>query len=479
MRVRFAPSPTGFLHIGNARTAIINHLISQKTGAEMILRIEDTDLERSTRESEESIFFDLKWLGISWMEGPDLGGPFAPYRQSERFDIYRKYTEKLLSEKKAYYCYCSQEELDAQRAECEKKGTTFVYPGTCRHLTDEQRKAKEAEGRKPTVRLHVPAGEQIEVDDAIKGKVTFSSENIGGDFIIVRSDGVPIFNYIVVIDDVLMKVTDVIRGEDHLPNTPKQIMVARAIGFESPRYAHLPLVLGDDKKKLSKRHGITSVENYRSEGYLPEALVNYIAMLGWASESGEEILSREQLVSGIDLSKLGKSAAVFDFQKLRWMNSSYIRTYDLEKITDLFIPYLEKAGYDMKSVDRAWLLSVIALVRGQCELLSDIAKRARIFIEHTPEPDTAADELLKTDEGKAIIRAAKELLASEITADNLLSDFINKIKERTGAKGKGLFHPVRALVTSSLEGPDLAEGMKVLGFARVKDRVEYMAKRYL
>ncbi len=479
MRVRFAPSPTGFLHIGNARTAIINHLISQKTGAEMILRIEDTDLERSTRESEDSILFDLKWLGISWMEGPDLGGPCAPYRQSERFDIYRKYTEKLLSEKKAYYCYCSQEELDAQRAECEKKGTTFVYPGTCRHLTDEQRKAKEAEGRKPTVRLHVPAGEPIEVDDAIKGKVTFSSENIGGDFTIVRSDGVPIFNYIVVIDDVLMKVTDVIRGEDHLPNTPKQIMVARAIGFESPRYAHLPLVLGDDKKKLSKRHGITSVENYRSEGYLPEALVNYIAMLGWASESGEEILSREQLVSGIDLSKLGKSAAVFDFQKLRWMNSNYIRTYDLEKITDLFIPYLEKAGYDVKSIDRAWLLSVIALVRGQCELLSDIAKRARIFIEHTPEPDAAADELLKTDEGKAIIRAAKELLASEVTADNLISDFINKIKERTGAKGKGLFHPVRALVTSSLEGPDLAEGMKVLGFARVKDRVEYMAKRYL
>lgn len=445
----------------------------------MILRIEDTDMERSTRESEESIYHDLKWLGISWTEGPDLGGQYGPYRQSERFDIYQKYTDQLLAEGNAYHCYCSQEELDAQRAECEKKGTTFVYPGTCRNLTAEQRKAKEAEGRKPTVRLKLPAGETIEIDDAIKGKVTFSSENIGGDFIIVRSDGVPIYNYIVVIDDLLMKVTDVIRGEDHMPNTPKQVMVARLLGFDSPRYAHLPLVLGDDKKKLSKRHGITSVENYRSAGYLPEALVNYIAMLGWATESGEEILSSERIASEIDLSKLGKAAAVFDFQKLRWMNANYIRSYDLEKITDLFIPYLENAGYDVKSIDRSWLLQMISLVRGQCELLADITTRARIFIERTPEPDGAADELLKTEEGKAVIRAAKDLLSGEITADNLQTDFINRIKAVTGFKGKGLFHPVRALVTSSLEGPDLAEGMKILGFERIKDRVDFIAKRYL
>ena len=220
MRVRFAPSPTGFLHIGNARTAIINNLIAKKYNAELVLRIEDTDLERSTRESEDSILFDLKWLGIGWTEGPDIGGKHIPYRQSERFDIYKKYTDQLLAEHKAYHCYCSQEELDAQRAECEKKGTQFVYPGTCRNLTADQRAKKETEGRKPTVRLHVPDGISIEVDDKIKGKVTFSSENIGGDFIIVRSDGVPIFNYIVVIDDVLMEISHVIRGEDHLPNTP-------------------------------------------------------------------------------------------------------------------------------------------------------------------------------------------------------------------------------------------------------------------
>jgi nondiscriminating glutamyl-tRNA synthetase len=479
MRIRFAPSPTGYLHIGNARTAIINHLIARKTGAEFILRIEDTDLERSTRESEESILFDLKWLGISWCEGPDLGGPYAPYRQSERFDIYRSYTEKLLASGKAYHCYCSQEELDAQRAECEKNGTTFVYPGTCGKLSDAQKKEKESAGRKPTVRLHVPAGESIDFDDAIKGPVKFSSENIGGDFIIVRSDGVPIFNYIVVIDDVLMKVTHVIRGEDHLPNTPKQIMVARALGFESPRYAHLPLVLGNDKKKLSKRHGITSVENYRSAGYLSEALVNYIAMLGWASESGDEILPRERLSAEIDLSKLGKSAAVFDFQKLKWMNGQYIRNYDLEKIADLFVPYLRAAGYDMEAIERAKLLEVVALVRGKCDLLADIPAFARLFLEEIPEPDAEAAALLGTEEGKRVIAASRELIGGTIHEGNFLTDYINCVKEKTGLKGKNLFHPVRALLTSSLAGPDLAEAMKVLGFTVCMKRIEAIAKRYL
>ncbi|HEY1405595.1 MAG TPA: glutamate--tRNA ligase family protein, partial [Spirochaetota bacterium] len=291
--------------------------------------------------------------------------------------------------------------------------------------------------------------------------------------------GVPIFNYIVVIDDVLMKVTDVIRGEDHLPNTPKQIMVARALGFESPRYAHLPLVLGDDKKKLSKRHGITSVENYRSDGYLPEALVNYIATLGWASESGDEILSRDRLAAEIDLSKLGKSAAVFDFQKLRWMNGNYIRSYDLDKIIALFTPYLEKAGYDLSSVDRAYLVDVVALVRGKCELLSDIVKYARLFLDKTPEPDEEADALLKTDNGKKIIAAARDLVNGEINAENFLTDFTNKIKETTGCKGKDLFHPIRALITSSLAGPDLADAMRVLGFVRCAARVGFIAQRYL
>jgi nondiscriminating glutamyl-tRNA synthetase len=477
MRVRFAPSPTGFLHIGNARTAIINALIAKKHGADFILRIEDTDLERSTRESEASILFDLKWLGITWTEGPDIGGKHVPYRQSERFGIYKEYTDKLLAEKKAYYCYCSQEELDAQRAECEKNNTAFMYTGKCRNLTSDQQKKCEAEGRKPTVRLHVPDGISIDVDDGIKGTVHFSSENIGGDFIIVRSDGVPIFNYIVVIDDCLMEVSHVIRGEDHLPNTPKQIMVSRALGFKQPSYAHLPLVLGDDRKKLSKRHGITSVENYRTAGYLPEALVNYIAALGWASQSGEEILSFDQLSKEMDIDQLGKSASVFDFQKLRWMNGIYIRNYDLEKITDFFIPFLAESGIKVDSVSRSKLVEIISLVRANCELLSDIAKNAKIFLIECPEPDEEAAALLATDAGKKAAAAAKEIISSYTDNETFLAQFVNAVKEKTGLKGKDLFHSIRALVTTSLKGPDLAESMKVLGLDVCRKRILKAAER--
>ena len=477
MRVRFAPSPTGYLHIGNARTAIINYLISRKLGADFVLRIEDTDMERSTKESENSILFDLRWLGLEWTEGPDKPKDCGPYRQSERFDIYARYTEKLLAEGKAYHCYCTQEELDAQRAVCEKEGGAFVYPGTCRHLTEEQKRQKEAAGIRPTVRLHVPEGESIDVDDAIKGPVHFDSRNIGGDFIIVRSDGVPIFNYIVIIDDALMKITHVIRGEDHLPNTPKQIMVARALGLPVPNYAHLPLVLGDDRKKLSKRHGITSVENYRSEGYLSEALLNYIAMMGWSAANGEEIMPAEKIAEQIDLSSLGKAAAVFDFTKLRWMNANYIRSYDLAKITDLFAPYLRKAGFDTDAFSREELEKRIDIMRGSCELLADIVKTAPIFFRETPDPDEEADALLKTEEGKKAAAAAFELMGGEITAENF-DTLINAIKAKTGLKGKNLFHPCRALFTSSLNGPDLAEAMKILGYDICAKRVRNIHERY-
>lgn len=466
------------MHIGNARTAIINALIAKKYNAEFILRIEDTDLERSTKESEKSIFFDLKWLGIEWTEGPDLGGNHAPYRQSERFDIYKKYTDKLLADGKAYHCYCTQEELDAERAECEKSGTSFVYSGKCRHLSDADKKAKETAGIKPTVRLHIPEGQSIDVDDGIKGMVHFSSENIGGDFIITRSDGVPIYNYIVVIDDYLMEVTHVIRGEDHLPNTPKQIMVLRALGVPEPKYAHLPLVLGDDKKKLSKRHGITSVENYRAEGYLPEALVNYIATLGWSSKSGEEILSFDRLAQEIDIDSLGKSAAVFDFQKLRWMNGQYIKSYDPDKIIDLFAPYLAKAGYDIQLIDKAKLRAIIDILKPKCELLADIAEHAAMFFRETPEPDAEALECITSDAGQKALKTSAEIIGTFTTDEEFTAGFVNAVKEKSGLKGKDLFHSLRAIITSSLKGPDLAEAMKIIGKSVCEKRIENILKRF-
>ncbi|HDP81297.1 MAG TPA: glutamate--tRNA ligase, partial [Spirochaetes bacterium] len=391
MRLRFAPSPTGYLHIGNARTAICNHVIARKFGAEMVLRVEDTDMERSSAESEKSILEDLRWLGVQWNEGPDAGGNFGPYRQSERFDIYREYTDRLLKEGKAYHCYCSPEELDAMRDEAAREGRAFAYNGRCRSLAPEEKKSLEAEGRKPTVRFLVPGGESIVVDDLIKGAVRFESGNIGGDFIIVRSDGTPMYNYIVIIDDALMGITHVIRGEDHLPNTPKQILIARALGLPVPAYAHLALVLGPDRAKLSKRHGMTSVEMYRREGYLPQALFNYLSLLGWAPESGEEILSPEEIARQIEIGNLGRSAAVFDFQKLRWMNGQYIRSLPLASMTDLFLPYLREAGYAADGLDRGWLEKVIDLVRGNCEVLSDIPRFIGMFLDDTVEPDPEAD----------------------------------------------------------------------------------------
>jgi nondiscriminating glutamyl-tRNA synthetase len=479
MRVRFAPSPTGYLHIGNARTAILNHLIAKKYNATLVLRIEDTDTERSSKESEDSIMQDLNWLGIEWHEGPDVGGDYGPYRQSERFAIYQKYTDQLLREGKAYHCYCTQEELDSQREAAQKAGSAFVYPGTCRDLTAAQKEQFEKEGRKSTIRIRIPEGEQITFDDHIKGTVSFNSQNIGGDFIIVRSDGSPIYNYIVVIDDALMQISHVIRGEDHLSNTPKQIMVAKALGLSLPEYAHMPLVMGSDRKKLSKRHGITSVNLYREEGYLPESLVNYIALLGWGTESGEEILPLEAIITQIDIHHLAKSSAIFDFQKVKWMNGNYIRNYDLDQITKLFLPFITNAGYDVTTIDSDWLRHVIDFIRTQCELLSDIGKVITIFLEETIEPDAEVDELLKSDAGKHVINAAHELVQNEHTAATFADTFINSVKEKTGLKGKNLFMPCRAVLTSSMHGPDLVESIKLIGFKTCKKRIEYMYKKYV
>ncbi len=478
MRLRFAPSPTGYLHIGNARTAVLNYLLARKYNAAYVLRIEDTDMERSTRRSEDSILQDLRWLGIRWDEGPDTGGENGPYRQSERFDIYKKYTDLLLEQKKAYHCYCSQEELEAMRREASEAGRAFVYPGRCRSLDRAERAAFEAEGRRPTVRFRVPEGETVVVEDHIKGRVVFESGNIGGDFIIVRSDGVPVYNYIVIIDDALMKITHVVRGEDHLPNTPKQVLIARALGLPVPEYAHLSLVLGSDRSKLSKRHGITSVEVYRKEGYLAEALVNYLAMLGWAAESGEEILSIDEMASQIEMGNLARSAAVFDFQKLRWMNGMYIRALDLSRAADLFIPYLAESGYDALKYDRPWLERVIDAVRGNCEVLSDIARYAALFLDDIMEPDAEAVAMLKEPDSKIVVAEARRLITDELGESNYAAELVNLIKKNTGMKGKRLFMPVRAMLTGSLHGPELDITVPLLGYARCRARIEYAYRRF-
>ena len=350
VRVRFAPSPTGPFHIGGARSALFNFLFARKYGGKVILRIEDTDRERSSRGSEQDIMNSMGWLGITWDEGPDVGGEFGPYRQMERLSIYEKYVQQLFDKGYAYYCYCTEEELEALRQEQMAKGEMVRYTGRCRDLTEEERKAFEAEGRKAVVRFRVPEEEIIKINDLVRGEVSFESSGIG-DFIIVKSDGVPTYNFAVVVDDHEMGITHVIRAEEHLSNTPRQVLIYNALGIPLPEFAHISLILGKDHSKMSKRHGATSINQYMELGYLPEALVNFLALLGWAPEGEEEVLSMEELIAGFSLDRVSKSPAVFDLEKLQWLNGLYIRSSDIERITRMALPYYQKAGYASENPD--------------------------------------------------------------------------------------------------------------------------------
>ena len=362
VRVRFAPSPTGPFHIGGARSALFNYLLARKTGGKLILRIEDTDRERSTPESEENIKAALKWLGMDWDEGVDVGGPNGPYHQMERLDIYKKYTDKLLAEGKAYYCYCTDEELEKERQSLIKEGKMPRYMGKCRHLTEEQIAQFKAEGRKPTVRFRVPADKQILVRDMVRGDVVFDSNNIG-DFVIVKSDGIPTYNYAVVIDDALMHITHVIRAEEHLSNTPRQCLIYDALGFKQPTFGHISLILGKDHTKMSKRHGATSVDQYRQLGYLPEAINNFLALLGWAPNSEQEIFSMDELIHEFSMDRVAKNPAVFDIDKLNWINQHYMRQLDAEAFFEAAKPHMIAAGYmtgEEEGEKLAWLKRVVA-----------------------------------------------------------------------------------------------------------------------
>ena len=350
-RVRFAPSPTGHLHIGNARTAILNWLFAKHTNGKFILRIEDTDPERSVEKYIEQIYEDLRWLGLNWDEGPDISGPYGPYRQSQRFSIYQKYAKQLIDEGKAYPCFCTPEELEQMRKESHAKGETGFYNRKCLHLSEEEKQKLLQEGRNPAIRFKVPDQTQVTFNDIVKDELNFDTENIS-DFVIMRSEGIPTYNFAVVVDDSLMKITHVIRGDDHVSNTPRQIMLYQAFGFELPQFAHIPMILGSDRTRLSKRHGATSLDQYRYQGYLPEALINFLSLLSWSSETGDEILSVERLIKEFDFNRISKSAAMFDFEKLNWMNGYYIRQANLNRIVELSIPYLKQANFPIDDLQK-------------------------------------------------------------------------------------------------------------------------------
>ena len=475
MRVRFAPSPTGPFHIGGARSALFNWLLARKTGGKLILRIEDTDLERSSRESEENIKNALKWLGIDWDEGIDIGGEYGPYRQTERLPIYAEYTERLLASGKAYRCYCTDQELDAERQKLMADGQTPRYLGKCRQLTAADEAALLAEGRKPTVRFRVPENKDITFQDAVRGTVSFDSNGIG-DYVIVKSDGIPVYNYAVVLDDALMKITHVVRAEEHLSNTPRQILLYQALGLPLPIFGHVSLILGKDRSKMSKRHGATSVEQYKALGYLPEALVNFLALLGWSPVGEQEIFSSAELIELFSLDHVAKNPAVFDIDKLNWINSQYLKRLDLGTLTDMALPHLREAGLieaELTAERKAWVTQVVGAVREYISFAAQIPEHAAVFFqdEITMENDETADVLRDPDVPQVMEAFLNKLAAMDPVDGEQVQAALKAVGKELKLGGKKVFMPVRVALTGKMHGPELIALIPLLGVARTTARI--------
>lgn len=479
IKVRFAPSPTGPFHIGGARSALFNWLVARHSGGTFLVRIEDTDLARSSRESEENIKESMKWLGLNWDEGIDVGGSNGPYRQTERLDLYKKEVNRLIAEGKAYYCYCTQEELEEERKAQMKEGKTPVYSGHCRHLTEEQIAQYKAEGRKPVVRLHVPEGETIAFDDMVRGHVEFQSSGVG-DFIIMKSDGIPVYNFAVVIDDAFMGITHVIRAEEHLSNTPRQIAIYHALGYDVPKFGHISLILGADHKKMSKRHGATSVTAYKDMGYLPDAVVNYLALLGWAPKGEQEIFSREELIQSFSMDRVSANDAVFDIEKLNWINFQYMKKLSPAELLDFCLPFLVKAGYvelPLAEEKRVWLQQVVWYVREHISSGAEAPENVKIFFEEVPPfTDPEVVSILKQESSAVILKAfigALEVLP-EFTEEAVTKCF-KAVMKATGLKGKAAFEPVRIALTGVTKGPGMYTMIVLFG----KEKTESLLKKAL
>lgn len=481
VRVRYAPSPTGHLHIGNARTALFNYLFARKNNGKFIIRIEDTDVKRNVEGGEQSQLKYLKWLGMDWDESVDVGGEYGPYRQTERLDIYKEYWQDLLDRGLAYRCYCTEEELEQEREEQMARGETPRYSGKHRDLTEEQRQALEAEGRVASIRFRVPEDRVYTFDDMVKGTISFNSKETG-DFVIVKKDGIPTYNFAVALDDHLMKISHVLRGEDHISNTPRQLMIYEAFGWEPPQFGHMTLIVGEDHKKLSKRNEsiIQFIEQYDQLGYLPEALFNFISLLGWSPEGEEEVFSQEQLISIFDEHRLSKSPAVFDTNKLAHMNNTYIKNADPDRIADLAIPHLQKASRlpsELTAEQEEWARALVALYQEQMSAASDIVDLSEVFFRTHLELDAEGIEVMGGEQVPAVLSAflAKIEQSDEFNAQKIAA-MIKEVQKETGFKGKQLFMPIRVALTGQTHGRDLNQTIWLLGRDRVLDRLRSQIK---
>jgi nondiscriminating glutamyl-tRNA synthetase len=469
--VRFAPSPTGQLHVGNARTALFNWLFARQKGGTMVLRIEDTDVDRSEARYEDQLIADLKWLGLNWDEGPDVGGAYGPYRQSDRLDIYREHAERLLTERKAYLCFCTEEELQREREKATAEHRQPIYSGKCRSLDPDEAELRRKERESCAIRLRIPE-HPIRFHDIVHGPVEFSNEVVS-DPIILRSSGMPVYNYVVVIDDALMKITHVIRGDDHLSNTPKQVALYDALGWPVPEFAHLSTILGADRERLSKRHGATSIANFREMGVLPEALVNYLALLGWAPTGGtREIFSMKELVKEFSLERVTPSPAVFDMEKLYWLNRHYMKESSPERVTALVRPYYgHLVGTGPSTEVQTWLDKITQLLGPSVDRLDQLPEKSALIFHFDAKsalanPDNA--EVLAGEHTDAVLtRFVVKILEDECARERRLTPeqfkkIVNEVKAETGAKGKDLFHPIRIVITGSHSGPEFDKLIPIL-----------------
>jgi glutamyl-tRNA synthetase/nondiscriminating glutamyl-tRNA synthetase len=503
--VRFAPSPTGHLHVGNARTALFNWLFARQKNGTMILRIEDTDLDRSEARFEDQLIGDLKWLGLDWDEGPDVGGAYGPYRQSDRLEIYRAHAERLLNEHKAYLCFCTEEELQKERDRATAEHRQPIYSGKCRAIDPAEAQRRRVNNEPCAIRLRIPE-HPIRFHDIVHGEVEFSNEVVS-DPIILRSSGMPVYNYVVVIDDALMKITHVIRGDDHLSNTPKQVALYEALGWPLPEFVHLSTILGADRERLSKRHGATSIANFRDMGVLPEALTNYLALLGWAPPGGtREIFSRDELVKEFSLERVTPSPAVFDMEKLYWLNRHYIKQSPRDRIEKLAAPYFSQAIGNAKLplnggasiADNGlvkWFADVVQLLAPSVDRLDQLPQKAALVFNYDANAALAsldnAEVLALPNTDAVLTRFTFKVLEDESAREGKLTPeqfkkIVNEVKAETGAKGKELFHPIRIVITGSHSGPEFDKLIPILEqgshlslpnhILSVLERVEQFAK---
>ena len=473
VRVRIAPSPSGYLHIGTARTALFNYLYAKKVGGKFVLRIEDTDLERSNTEYTQNIYDSLKALGLNWDEGPDVGGNYGPYQQSERFDIYPKYAQKLIDAGYAYECFCTPEELEAEKQESMRKKVAHVYSGKCRNLTEEEKAELRKKGLKPAIRFRVPKKELI-FNDLVKGELKFDTSLIG-DFVIMKSNGTPTYNFAVVIDDMLMKISHIIRGEDHISNTPKQILIYEALGTEVPRFGHLGMILAPDRSKLSKRHGATAVSEFVEKGYLTEALLNFVALLGWAPSDGEEIKPLEKIIEDFRINEISSSNSIFEYDKLNWMNGQYIKKMPIEELGERIKPFLKK--YDLSQLSKEHYLKMIEITREPLTLLSDIEDAVPYFFgEDVVIDDEVKENILSKDSSKEVLEYVLSVIDNwHFDDEEKLHEDMAQLRElfkEKGLKPKETMWALRGAVTGRTRGADMGGILIILGKEKTINRIK-------